>query len=223
MKLAVYNGSPRGTNASSHKLAQWSIRNSKAYEGFESTIYLLNEPNNHKTIAGEMENFDSFLFIFPLYVDSVPGIVKAFFEEAEYHKQALAGKSVYFIIHSGFPELIHSRSVSRYVRYYTEKIMDMRYMGTGIIGFSELIRQAPDQANYKKLMGTFYLQEKINNNEPMGDTIQKAFGGKEKFNIVIRIAYRLFPFKDLMWKREAKSRGAKNSIYARPYAHKAHS
>ncbi|MGH4124779.1 MAG: hypothetical protein ACREV6_17800 [Clostridium sp.] len=45
------------------------------------------------------------LVIFPLYIDSMPGITKDFFEHMERNKGFLTGKPISFIIHSGFPEV----------------------------------------------------------------------------------------------------------------------
>jgi multimeric flavodoxin WrbA len=218
MKLAIYNGSPRGAAASSNILCQWTVKNSKNYENFEHKIYPLNKISQHNLFAEEMQTYDSFLFIFPLYIDSMPGIVKAFFEMAEQYKNQLKDKKVYFIIHSGFPERIHSRSLCRYLEYFTTKIMGMTFMGSAIIGFSEMVRNGPAKANHKKSEATNILLDLIINGKHMDDTIQVILGGKETYGRFTKILYRVFPFKDLMWKRQAKASGCVGSIYAKPYS-----
>jgi hypothetical protein len=52
------------------------------------------------------------LKIFPLYTDCMPGITKDYFEYMENNKKILEGKSITFIVHSGFPEAIQSRAVN---------------------------------------------------------------------------------------------------------------
>ncbi|MEA1911499.1 MAG: NAD(P)H-dependent oxidoreductase [Spirochaetota bacterium] len=99
------------------------------------------------------------LFVFPLYVDSMPGITKAFFELMENYKEYFSGKPVYFIIHSGFPEMIHSKALSRYLSYFSGKIMNMNYKGTVIIGWSEALQLAPDARLTSSVPGGIQLQD----------------------------------------------------------------
>jgi hypothetical protein len=64
----------------------------------------------------------------------------------ENHKEKFSGKPVYFVIHSGFPEMIQSQTLSRYLKYFSRGIMNMEYKGTVIIAGSEALQMAPDGA-----------------------------------------------------------------------------
>jgi len=212
MKLTIFNGSPRGIKSNSSRMVPW-ITNTPVEE-----ICYLNKFSLHESYIENAKSADALLFIFPLYVDSMPGITKSFFELMENHKAILSGKPVYFVIHSGFPEMIQSRSLSRYVRYFATKIMNMDYKGTVIVGGSESMQMAPDGA-FRKLQSNLKIVGKaIENKEMVPENINILINKRDRLTAIQRFIFSINPLKNFYWNYRAKQHGIKINLTDQPYA-----
>lgn len=65
---------------------------------------------------------DKLLFAFPLYVDSMPGLVMELFESIYNLKGKLSGKEFLFSFQCGFPETLNPRFIERYLMKLTERL-----------------------------------------------------------------------------------------------------
>jgi len=213
MKLIAFNGSPRGTSSNSARIISW-ITN----EASDTALYLRKQAL-FESYLKESEQGDAFLFVFPLYVDSMPGITKAFFEEMERNKTIFKDKPVYFIIHSGFPEMVQCRSLSRYTAYFSKKVMEMDYKGTVIIGGSEAMQMAPDQA-FGRLQANLKLVKKaILMGEALPEDLNLRINRKERMNWLQRALFTITPgfLKHFYWHHRARQHKGKINLRARPY------
>lgn len=211
MKLTIFNGSPRGESSNSTRMIPWIIGESSG------NICYLNKLTHHESYIETAESADTILFVFPLYVDSMPGITKSFFELMESRKEFFYRKPVYFVIHSGFPEMIQSRTLSRYLAYFSLKVMNMDYMGTVIIGGSEAMQLAPDGAFRKlqsklKIVGTA-----VNNREKIPENINLSINKRERLTALQRFIFKINPLKNFYWNYRAKKHGAKINLRDQPY------
>lgn len=215
MKLTIYNGSPRGNASNSGKIADFLC------EGFSSNTTVakhnINKPDNHdKAIA---ENSDAYFVVFPLYADAMPYAVKLFFEKMDESKTLFKNKPIYYFIHSGFPEAKQSRLLERYLKYFT-KILGAKYMGTAIMGNSEMVRHMSEEskrrAKIQKYMQLF--AKDIMEGNPINAEIVKYFKGMETMPKFVMFLLKKFPnvFNkgfDFMFKRN----GAYDKRYNQPY------
>ena len=96
-----------------------------------------------------VKDFDQVLFVFPLYVDGMPGQVKHFYETLYPFKDILKGKQITFIIHSGFSDGIQSKTLEKHCNRFA-KIMNMNNHGVIIIPGSEGFRLMPPSMTKKK-------------------------------------------------------------------------
>jgi hypothetical protein len=86
---------------------------------------------------------DEVLFAFPLYTDSMPGLVKAFLEAiAPADPARLRGKRVAFVIQSGFSEGIHTEALASYLARLCQRL-GFTDLGTLRKGGMEAIRMLP--------------------------------------------------------------------------------
>jgi hypothetical protein len=86
---------------------------------------------------------DEVVFAFPLYTDSMPGLVKAFLEMvAAADRTRLQGKRVAFVIQSGFPEGIHTEALGAYLARFSQRV-GFVHLGTLRKGGVEGIRLLP--------------------------------------------------------------------------------
>ncbi|MDA3845025.1 MAG: NAD(P)H-dependent oxidoreductase [Vallitaleaceae bacterium] len=218
MKLAVINGSPRGEKSNSKKIGAWITSQQGLHNDLTVDTYYLFKINRQDAYIEDLSGTYILLFIFPLYVDSMPGIVKLFFEKLEQKKQAFGGRPVYFVIHSGFPELIHSRSLERYLKYYATKIMDMNHLGTIIWAGSEPLQMAPDNFFRKKIILFEGQLATILTKKRLPEDISEQLGGKEHISKFQSIIYPITPFKDFYWNSQLKKNKAKKLLKNQPYA-----
>ncbi len=162
MKLTIFNGSPRGKRSNTKILMDHFCK------GFNDAAAEVNTEENSLKVnvaylvhRDEMEEFlelfeeaDKVILAFPLYTDSVPGIVKYFIEQLE----PLCGREnnpdMGFVVQSGFPEAVHSRAVEKYLEKLARRL-GCKYLGTVIKGGVEGIQVQPPRMT-QKLFDSFY-------------------------------------------------------------------
>jgi hypothetical protein len=142
MRLTVFNGSPRGKNSNTtvfldHFLKGFTETSDNTYE----LTYLLGVKGPEK-LAEIFANAETVLFAFPVYIDSMPAMVKDFFEALEPYCSREQNPSFVFLIQSGFPEANHLRALERYLEKLSRRL-NCRYLGTIIKGGGECIRFMP--------------------------------------------------------------------------------
>lgn len=142
MSLLLINGSPRGQKGNSRFLLQAFVEG--AAEGGEATLVDCARASQIEAVLDKVRDASHILIAFPLYVDSMPGNVKALFESLPVctppEEQALG-----FVVQSGFPESSQSFPLERYLKKLCRRI-GYRYLGTVIRGGVELVRVPPPDA-----------------------------------------------------------------------------
>jgi len=186
-------------------------------EPLEDICYL-NKLSLHESFIGNAKSADVLLFVFPLYVDSMPGITKSFFELMENHKEIFSGKPVYYIIHSGFPEMIQSKALSRYTKYFSSKVIGMDHKGTVIIGGSEALQMAPDGAFRRLQSNLKIVGDAIRNGKSIPDDINILINKRDRLTAFQRFMFSINPLKNFYWNYRAKQHGAKINLMDKPYA-----
>ena len=108
-KIAIYNGSPRGA-ASNTSLLVEQFKKGLLIGGIleeQIEVHNLSQTSKHEEIASKFYDVDYHMFIMPLYVHSMPGIVKHFIDAVESippeNKNNISPK-VGFFVQSGFKE-----------------------------------------------------------------------------------------------------------------------
>ena len=137
MRLLFINASPRGKKSNTGILMQHFIR------GFLETPdntceveYLVKYKNNLKALTEKFSAWDNVIIGFPLYVDAMPGIVKAFMEALAPLKGRKDLPVLGFMIQCGFPETAHLRFVARYCEKFSRRI-GCRFLGCILKGGCE--------------------------------------------------------------------------------------
>ena len=213
MKLGIVNGSPRGKKSNSDKILNWLTANIKN-EIEINEIYTINK-NTQEELSLLFES-DYIVFIFPLYTDSMPACTKAFMEKMEQNKTMFNNKPIAFIIHSGFPEAIHSRSVERYVKYFS-RLIGMNYMGTVVMGGSEALQAAPESFFKKQIKHFNALGMNVKNIQPLDKDSIKNISKVEKLGLFQKIIMKMTFISDYYWNSAMKRNGVFENKYDRPY------
>jgi len=124
MNTIILNGSPKVNpkESNSRIFADEFVRN-------------MEKPCEIKRIAAEdpedlaeyVNKFDTIIFIMPLYIHAMPGMVMKFIEKLK--PAEVPGKSMGFIIQAGFMETAQERYVERYLKSLASRL-NYRYLGT---------------------------------------------------------------------------------------------
>ena len=143
MKRLLLNGSPRGKDANSRRILAWIAQGlEQAGIAGPTLVDLAPDPTRAAHVQAFLEA-DEVVFAFPLYTDSMPGLVKAFLEIiAQADSTRLRGKRVAFVIQSGFPEGIHTEALGAYLARVCERL-GLVHLGTLRKGGVEGIRMMP--------------------------------------------------------------------------------
>jgi multimeric flavodoxin WrbA len=146
MKRLLVNGSPRGVKSNSRLICGW-LAEGYAQAGAEAPdIFDLVPAKGVETLREAFLVADEAMIVFPLYTDSVPGILKNFIDSLEGADPArLKGKRVGWAVQSGFPESVHSEAVAAYLKRLSTRL-GFNFLGVLIKGNGEGLRLMPAQA-----------------------------------------------------------------------------
>ena len=214
MKLAIINGSPRGKSSNSNRLSDWICGSMD--ENTEVTKVFASEVRKHNELVITISGCDYFLFIFPLYTDAMPGVLKAFMEKMEAEKSSFSEKPVSFIVHSGFPESSQSITVERYTKLFAS-IMGMKYISGVRMGGSEALQVAPDNFFGKKKEAFETLGRNIENGKPFDSDSVALLSKTRKFNGLVKFLINHTNLNDMYFINRLKKNGVHKDLYARPY------
>lgn len=218
MKLAIFNGSPRCKKSNSRILIDHFL------QGYQTVI------QNHVTVCylgelkkreGHLEIFrdaEKVIIVFPLYTDSMPGIVKLFIEDL-FQAGRDYGKRLGFVVQSGFPEGIHSYHIERYLRKLTSRL-GCTYLGTVTKGGVEGIQVMPPFMT-NKLYGQFsQLGEIFAGTGEFDEKISAELRRPFRMSWLRRNLFRFFAFTGLTnfyWNSNLKKNNAFEKRFDKPF------
>ena len=199
MKIAMINGSPKKCKSSSGAL----INDLKTC--FSSEIYIKNyeftAPKVSDNTILELNDFDSLVFSFPLYVDGIPShllSVLCYMEEIGFKNKNIR---VYCIVNSGFYEGLQNRIAINILKNWCNKVGLKWGLGIGIGGGGALasMEQCPLFKGPKKSLGKAFKE--------LSDNIIKDAYAEDIFISVNlpRFAYKLAA--EMGWKSKIKENG----------------
>lgn len=215
MKLTIFNGSPRGKVSNTKVLVDQFLdgfmkRNGNSYKN----VYL-NTTKDSDYFIKMFEEAEKFLLAFPLYVDSMPAIVKTFIESLEPLCGRKENPDMGFLVQSGLPESIHSRYVERYLKKLSARL-GCNYMGTIIKGGVEGVQAKPVRMN-KKLFNSFYqIGKTFGETGKFDEEIINRLAQPEKYSKLYLWLFKLFG-KFWYWDMMLKKNNAFEKRFAKPY------
>jgi NAD(P)H-dependent FMN reductase len=220
MKLAIFNGSPRGTTGNSALIIDWLTEGMKTRQDIISEVYLLNRLRDHERFVKVLKESDIAIIVFPLYTDAMPGITMAFFERLEDLKGTLNSLKLGFVVHSGFPEACQSRHVEKYLEWLTG-YLGAQYLGTAIMGNSEGMKVMPPSMTQGRRSLFAELGRGIALGTSFASALLKKLSGKERLSRSAILGYKLLSLTGLTnwyWNSQLKRNKAYDKRFAKPYA-----
>ncbi len=214
--LTLFNGSPRGEKGNSPIfLNQFA----KGFGGAISQYNLINVNNTAQHVEA-FSKADCVWLGFPLYVDSMPAIVKHFVEALE----PLAGRPnnppIGFVVQSGFPEGLHSRYIEQYLKKLAKRL-GCPYLGAIVKGNGEAVRLMPDQMNARLFNNLQALGACLARGEALDPAIVKRIATPEKFPLIFWPLFKLFvklPIAHGYFDAMLKENGAYENRFDQPFA-----
>lgn len=148
MKTLIINASPKG-----------NAKNCNSRIISEKFVSGMTNPCEIRCIANEdmekmalyMESFDTVIFVLPLYIHAMPGIMMEFIEHMQPAKHE--GKSLGFIVQAGYIETSQHKYVERYFELLAKQL-NYNYLGTVSKGEAAAIYMFPKM--FKKVLKRFY-------------------------------------------------------------------
>ena len=148
MKTLIINASPKGNarNCNSRIISE------KFVSGMTDPCEIRCIANEDMIeLAGYMESFDTVIFVLPLYIHAMPGIMMEFIEHLKPAKHE--GKSLGFIVQAGFIETAQHKYVEGYFELLTKQL-NYNYLGTVSKGEAAAIYMFPKM--FKKVLARFF-------------------------------------------------------------------
>ena len=163
---------------------------------------------------------DEVVLAFPLYTDSMPAMVKAFFESLlTVDRQLLCGKRIAFVIQSGFPEAIHTEALGEYLSRLAERL-GLHHLGTLRKGNIESIRAMPDRQVAKVAACFRGAGRELGETGMFSVKLVNRTAGTRTFGPVIRALLRILirtGLANFYWNGQLKKFGAFSRRFDAPY------
>lgn len=221
MKLIIFNGSPRGKGSNTRILLEEFTRGFSENPANAFEIFYLNKIKDHPKFAEEFSRAEAVLLAFPLYTDSMPGLVKAFIEAlaplaVQSNKPALA-----FLVQSGFPEAHHSRFVEKYLKKLATRL-GSRDCGTLVKGGIEGIHIKPNWMKRKTLNLFYEAGREFGQSGQFSPELLEKIAKSEKLNrlglFILKFLQKL-GMMNFYWDSQLKQNQAFKNRFAQPYLH----
>ena len=218
MKLIIFNGSPRGAGSNTTILLDQFIKGFVSSGNNQHELFYLKKTEPAECMKA-IQLAEYVLLAFPLYTDSMPGIVKQFIESLS----PLRGKGnsikMGVIVQSGFPEGIHCA----FIGHYFEKLcrrLSCEYLGTITKGGVEGIKTKTQKQNRKLFTAFEDLGKVFGKTGSFDKTIAEQLRSPMTFSGWTLILIRLFNAFGLLsvgMNKELKKNRAYEKRFARPY------
>lgn len=218
MSMIIMNGSPKAERGNTEVFIRKFMEGMQAAEGTTEcasaqVCYVAKE--SHEEIAAKMQEYDTIIIAFPLYVHAMPGTVK---KVLEYMKPVEgSGKKLGFIIQYGFMEGAQSQYVVRYLESFTKK-MNYESVGIAVHGGSAGVSIMPDKMN-RKLFDLLLLLGKSfsETGHFSADAVAALCQPYELTKRQCRM-YNFIGGVDMYWNMQLKQNNAMKQRFDRPFA-----
>jgi hypothetical protein len=221
--LLLLNGSPRGERSNSMKMLA-RIREGWEQDGAPApaVFHLARRADFDRAVAAFAEA-DVVLLGMPLYTDAMPALVKEFIEalapRVEAARAGEANPTLAFLVQSGFPEALHSRTIERYLRKLALRLSSP-YAGCIVRGAGESLQAMPDAMNKKLWAQLRTLGLELARDGCFGAPALKAIAGRERFPAPLAALAGLackLPLVNYYWNSQLKKNGVWAERFAAPY------
>ncbi len=221
MKRLLLNGSPRGDASNSRLICAWLAEGMAGVGAPAPDILSLAGSGGTGRAVEAFLSADEIVLVFPLYTDSMPGIVAAFTNAlADLDRAVLAGKRVGYIVHSGFPESAQTEPLAAYLGRLSARL-GFTHLGTVVKGGSEGLRLNPGSGRSKTAECFRALGRSLAARGAFDAETLAALARPRRLGPGVCILFRLLAPTGLLqmyWNIMLRKHGAYDRRFDRPYA-----
>ena len=214
-RLTLFNGSPRGRRGNT----PFFLCEIASGFGRPSEVHHLIRLKETDQMVQAFAEAECVILGFPLYTDSMPGMVKHFIEALEPLVGRKGNPSLGFVVQSGFPEGLHSRYVERYLEKLATRL-GSPYLGTVVKGNGEGVRIMPPEATQGLFSNLQAIGASLAESGRFDPIALKAIAHPEKFPGILGPIFRVFlrlPVAHSYFDSMLKKNGAYEQRFARPF------
>lgn len=214
-RLTLFNGSPRGRRGNTPIF----LREIASGFGGASEIHHLIRLKETQPMVQAFAQAECVLLGFPLYTDSMPGVVKHFIEALEPLTSRRNNPPLGFVVQSGFPEGLHSRYVERYLEKLAQRL-GSPYLGTVVKGNGEGVRITPPEATQNLFANLQAVGASLAKTGRFDPIALKAIAQPEQFPAILGPVFQVLlrlPAGHAYFDDMLKKNGAYDRRFARPF------
>lgn len=218
MNLVIYNGSPRNRHSNTKILMEQFLVGYHTIISDEVPVFYLAERIDVEAKLQAFNEAKTIIIAFPLYTDSIPGIVKEFIEQVA-EKGVSTPKKIGFIVQSGFPEPIQSTYVEKYLKKLTERLKCV-YLGTLIKGGVEGIQIMSPKMTNKLFMKFQNLGIHFASHTEFDEMIKNEFSKKINNSWLRKLTFKILSMTGMAnyyWDSIMKKNNVMGKSFDRPY------
>lgn len=215
MKIALFNGSPRGKASNSNVLLDFIIEGIGETHEKHVVKNLRERPSHLETV----QSSDTIVIVLPLYTDAMPGVVMDFLEAIGTIKDGLKNKRFLFVVHSGFPEGRQSFPLRDYLVHYSEKL-GVHLIDVIIMGGSEGVRLMPPAMLKKKRACFNGIGRSIKAHDAIDPNVKAQLLKPVELSAGARKRYKLMQLaglSNIYWDRQLKENNVYDQRFDKPY------
>ena len=219
-RLLVINGSPRGVKANSSIMLQKLMDGFLSVDGTSAELLHLAKASDRSKLEEAYSQSDAIMLGFPLYTDSMPGLVKQTIESLAQFEKRSENPAMAFLVQSGFPEAAHSRYVERYLQALAKRLHSP-YLGSLVRGGCEGVHLMPESMNKKMFATLRTLGEQLAQQGGFNAQSVKALVSVEHYSKALLPLFRIAvktPFTKMYWDSQLKANQVFEQRFAQPYA-----
>lgn len=214
MKTVIINGSPKGKNGNTEIFIQEFMKGMKVPCEIRYAV-----KESSQQLAEELKEFDRVIVAMPLYIHAMPGIMMKLFELMEPGPNE--GKSMGFIIQSGFIESKQSKYLEQYLSGLTRRL-NYDYLGAVIKGGSAGIYMMPESMNKKLFMRLQRLGEHFGEKGSFHQEVVKEMASPEMLtkgkSRLYQFFYKVGLGDSIFWRMQLKQNQAWDRRFDQPFA-----
>jgi multimeric flavodoxin WrbA len=214
-RLTLLNGSPRGRKGNTPLMLD---QLAKGFGGLTETFHLIRMKETPQMVQA-FAQAECAIIGFPLYTDSMPGVVKHFIEALEPLADRENNPPVGFLVQSGFPEGLHSRYVERYLEKLAARL-GSPYLGTIVKGNGEGTRVMPPEMNHSLFTNLQALGAGLATNGRFDPIHLKAIAKPESYSALLGPVFQIFlrlPVAHSYFDNMLKKNGAYELRFNQPF------
>lgn len=217
--LVLINGSPRGSSSNTRILIE-ALQKGLRQAQRESVTYYIQKRSARTELLDQFNNYDTFLWAFPMYTDAMPGTVKAFWEDLTDTYEKMEGKKFFFLVQMGFPEASQANMLVSYLKWFTRHVGAF-YGGTIVRGGVEGIQIQPMWMK-KKLLDNleqlgYILGVQGQLDETLCAQIAKPYKLKKWLRVLLTFMSRI-GLVNMYWNKQLKEHGVFEQRFSTPYS-----